>query len=148
MRLSSAPVFVLFNDDAAAKLDLMAPPTPARWLDGKPSPAVLQALLPQSRVVLEESAYRVAQGKFDRIPIYVYNFGAEKVEGRLTLKGPKDWRPSLPESVSVAPGERIGLELTMDVPASAAGVQTIAVEGDFGPAGNAVLSMRFLPKPR
>ena len=48
----------------------------------------------------------------------------------------------------MAPGDRVGLGLTMDVPASAAGVETIAVEGDFGPAGKAVLSMRFLSKPR
>ena len=135
-------------DEAAAKLDLEPPPKPATWLDGKPSPAVLQAVLPQSRVVLEESAYRVARGKFDRIPIYVYNFGPDAVDGRLTLRGPKDWKLSLPESVRVAPGERVGLGLTMDVPASAAGIETITLDGDFGSAGKAVLSMRFLPKPR
>ena len=110
----------------------------SRWLDGKPSPIVLQAVMPRLRVSLEQSAYHVTQGQFDRIPIYVYNFGSEKVEGRLTLKGPKGWNLKLPEAVQAASGDRIGLGLTLDVPKSAGGIETITIEGDFQAAGEAV----------
>ena len=148
IELSAAPVMALLPDEAAAKLDLEPPPAPAPWLDGKPSPIVLQAVMPRLRVSLEQSAYHVTQGQFDRIPIYVYNFGSEKVEGRLTLKGPKGWNLKLPEAVQAASGDRIGLGLTLDVPKSAGGIETITIEGDFQAAGEAVLSFRLLPEPR
>ena len=63
----------------------------------------MQAVLPRSRVLLEQSAYHATRGEFDRIPIYVYNFGSEKADGRLVLKGPKGWKLKLPESVQAAP---------------------------------------------
>ncbi len=147
VKLSAAPLFILLADQPAAKLDLAPPPQPAPWLDGKPSPVVLQVVLPQSRVALEESAYRITSGKSDRIPLYVYNFGPDAAQGRLTLRGPKDWKPGLRKTVHVAAGDRVSLGLTLDVPASAAGIQTITIEGDFGRAGTPVLSMRFLSGP-
>ena len=51
---------------------------------------------------------------------YVYNFGPEKVAGRLTVNGPKNWNLTLPQSVQAAPGDRIGLGITLDVPKAAA----------------------------
>jgi hypothetical protein len=146
--LSTAPAIVVLPENAAAKLEIEPPPAPAPWLEGAPSPIVLQAALPQSRGLLKQSAYRVTRGAFDRIPIYVYNLGSDKADGRLVLDGPKGWGLKLPDSVKAAPGERVGLGLTMDVPESAAGIETITIEGDFQAAGKAVLSFRLLPEPR
>ena len=77
----------------------------------------------------------------------MYNFGSEKVEGRLTVKGPQGWNLKLPEAVQAVPGERIGLGLTLDVPKSAAEIETITIDGDFQAAGKTVLSFRLLPEP-
>ena len=147
IELSTSPVMAVLPAEAAAKLDIEPPPAQAPWLEGEPSPIVLQAVLPRSRVLLEQSAYRITRGEFDRVPIYVYNFGLEKADGRLVLKGPEGWGLNLPASVQAAPGERVGLGLTMEVPKSAAGIQTITIEGDFRAAGKAVLSLRLLPEP-
>ncbi len=147
IELSTAPVIAVLEGETAAKLQFQPPPAPAAWLEGKPSPVVLQALWSKSRISMQQSACTVAQGRFDRIPIYVYNFGPEKVEGRLALKAPKDWHTNLPRTVQVAPGGRVELGLTFDVPKAAVEVQTVAIEGDFGPAGQTLLSFRLLPQP-
>ncbi len=146
VELAGGPVYVVLPQDAAKRLDLDPPPAKPEWLEGKPSPIVLQALLPKKRVALEQSAYRVPAGRPERIPIYVYNFGEEESEVRLTIKGGEGWKPTLDKnSLRVASGERIGLALSLDVPESADEIENITVEADCGPAGEAVLSMRFLP---
>lgn len=146
--VSTAPVLAVLPEGAAAKLAIEPPPAAPPWLEGKPSPVVLQAVMPKSRVELAPSAYRITPGESDRVPIFVYNFGAEQADGRLTVQGPKDWNLKLAETVRAAAGERKGLELTFDVPKSAKQIETITVEGDFQAVGRPVLSFRLLPKPR
>ena len=140
------PKFAVLPEGAAARLDLAPPPAPSPWLEGKPSPVVLQAVLPKSRVLLKPSAYRVVRGTSDRIPVCVYNFSEKKARGRLAVRGPRGWNIKLPESVEAAPGQRVSLELTLDVPASATGLHDIAIDGDFGPLGKPVVSFRLEPQ--
>ena len=146
IELSSAPLTIVLTDEAAAKLALDPPPTKPSWLDGKPSPVVLQCLLPKHRVQLKKSAYRMPRGKAEKVPIYVYNFGDKPADVKLALKGPESWKPALAESVRVAPGDRVKLPLSLEAPQSAEQIETLAIEADCGPAGKAVLSMRFLPE--
>jgi len=107
---------------------------------------VVQCLLPKKRVELDKSAYRIVRGKTERVPIYVYNFGTEPAEVRLSVKGPESWDASLAESIGIAPGAREMLPLSISVPPAAEEIETILIEADRGSAGEAVLSMRFLPK--
>ncbi|MBN1396221.1 MAG: hypothetical protein JW959_14455 [Pirellulales bacterium] len=145
--LSGSPTFWVLPEDAAEQLDLDPPPKKPEWLDGKPSPVVLQGLLPKERVDLDKSAYHIAKGKKERVPIFVYNFGDRLADVQLTLKGAENWKPTLAQkTIRIAGGERIELGLSLDVPDAAKEIETFAVEADCGPAGEAVLSMRFLPK--
>ncbi len=104
IELSSAPLTLVLPDDAAAKLALDPPPAKPSWLEGRPSPIVLQCLLPKKRVELEKSAYRIARGKADQVPIYVYNFGDKPADVRLSRKGPESWKPTLAKSVPRSAG--------------------------------------------
>ncbi len=148
LTLSAAPLFVVFPADAAGKFELEPPPASAPWLDGSPSSMVLQAIWPQKQTMLSQSAYLVATHRTERIPIFVYNFGRDPVEGRLTVRGPQDWRLNMPAAVKVAPGERVELALAVELPHPVATTAEAAlIEGDFGPAGKPVLSLRLMPKP-
>jgi len=146
LALSSSPVTLVLAEGDAAKLDLVPPPQKPEWIDGAPSPIVVQCLLPKKRVELDKSAYRIVRGKTERVPIYVYNFGTEPAEVRLSVKGPESWDASLAESIGIAPGAREMLPLSISVPPAAEEIETILIEADRGSAGEAVLSMRFLPK--
>lgn len=146
MVLSSGPIFVVLPDGAEVKLDLDPAPVKPDWLEGKPSSIVLQCLLPKKRVQLDKSAYHIAKGATDNIPIYVYNFGSDPADVKLSVKGPEGWKISLAESIRIAPGERKMLTLSLDVPQSAEKIETIQIDTDCGSADDAVLSMRFMPE--
>jgi hypothetical protein len=126
---------------------LVAPPAPAKLLAGEPDAVVLQALMPEEKIVLEKSAYKVAADRTNTIPLFLYNFGATKAQGRLSLAVPEGWSGELPRAVEVAPGER--QELTMNL--NRAGTNGwseagIRITGDFGAAGHTVLAVRFVPE--
>ena len=92
LALSAAPLVAVFPAAAAGTFELEPPPAAAPRLEGKPSTVVLQAIWPRKQVEESQSAYYVASHHKERIPIFVYNFGREPVEGRVTVQGPKDWR--------------------------------------------------------
>ena len=147
--LAEAPLFLLFSGDLREKFALELPPPPAPRLEGRPSPVVLQAVWPQQRVAPHQSAYRIAANKPEQIPIFVYNFGAEPVEGRLSIIAPNGWKLSLPGQVKVRPGERVELALGVDLHEVASpACQSAVIRGDFQIAGTPVLSLRLLPEPR
>ncbi len=147
--LAETPLFLLFSGDLREKFALEVPPPPAPRLEDMPSPVVLQAVWPQQRVAPHQSAYRIAANKPEQIPVFVYNFGAEPVEGRLSVIAPKGWKLSLPGQVKVRPGERVELALGVDLHEVASPVcQAAVIRGDFQTAGTPVLSLRLLPEPR
>jgi hypothetical protein len=145
LTLGTAPVFAVLTSGALGTRDLAPPPpTPAR-LPGAASPIVLQALWPEAQVVLNKSAYRLADGKTERLPVWAYNFSPNPARGQLRVVAPSGWKCALPKTVELAPGERTELAFTVN----AAGKQgqlleTIRITGDFGPAGKPVLSMRVM----
>ena len=87
---------------------------PAARLGGTPSPVVFQAVWPQQRVAWPRSAYRISADKPEQIPLFVYNFGSQPVEGRLWVVAPKGWKLSLPDRVRVQCGERVESALAVD----------------------------------
>ena len=55
---------------------VVPPPDSPKLLPGKPSPVVLQAVIPEESIVLKQSAYRIPKGQTaTSIPIFLYNFG-------------------------------------------------------------------------
>jgi hypothetical protein len=149
LTLSPAPVFAVLASGAAARLTLDPPPATPPRAAGEPSPVVLQAVWPTERVDLKRSAYRIAAGKAETVPVYVYNFSAKPVEGTLELAGPSGWKLDLAKTVQIPPGERLQLPLTVEAPAAAAAkCETIRLQGSFGPAGKPILSLRLAPEPK
>jgi hypothetical protein len=110
---------------------------------------VFQAVWPQKRVGLFQSAYHIAANQPERIPIFVYNFGSKPVEGRLSVVAPKGWKLSLPDRVKVQPGERVELALAVDLRgATSLGVAPVIIRGDFPSGGTPIFSLRLSPETR
>lgn len=145
VRLTTAPLFVRLPPGTAKTLALKTPPPKPARLTGEPSPIVLQSLWPEAQVFLNKSAYRLTGRDEETIPIFAYNFGATPAKGGLRVTAPAGWTVQLPASVELAPEERKELSLKLTVAASTGRlVETVRIDGDFGPAGQAVLSLRLM----
>jgi len=147
LKLSPAPVFAVFPAGTSPKMVLEAPPAPAPKLEGGVSPVVLQAIWPKERRALDKSAYRLGTEKIETIPVYIYNFSSNEVEGKLSTVVPDGWHIQLPAYVKVGAGERVELALVVNCrAATSAMTQTIRIAGDFGKAGQPVLAIQVLPE--
>jgi hypothetical protein len=144
LKVGPAPLYAVLARDAHPAL--APPPQPVKLLTGEPGPVVLQALLPEEDVVLDKSAYKLASGQSKKVPVFLYNFGDRKTEGRLTVTGPGGWQTRIPATVEIGPGERmeLTLELTCDGP-SRSTEGGVRISGDFGAGGKPVLALRFVP---
>ncbi len=150
LRLSSAPLLALFPEGTAKQFTLEPSPAAPARLPGSPSTVVLQALWPTEKIVLSRSAYRVSVDKPDRVPLFVYNFGETPVDGRLEVTAPPGWRTGpLRALAALAPQSRTELALDLDClqVKSSHLTETILIRGDFGPAGQSMLSFRVMPDP-
>ncbi len=154
----SAPAIAVFPIGLQNQFEYEPAPSLPPRAEGKPSPVVLQAVWPAEKSTWPwveglHSHYWIGSDRPERMPICLYNFGDKEAKGRLTVRGPKDWRISLPKEVTVKPMERVELGLTYDLSQTAHRTrEAVKIEGDFGPAGHAILSLRLLPllpaKPR
>ena len=73
LQLSSAPLLAVYATGTFAKMPLDPLPLSAqRPPEMTPSPVVLQAVWPTQRVDLKRSAYRIAAGKPETVPVYIY----------------------------------------------------------------------------
>jgi hypothetical protein len=143
LKVGRAPLYVVLADESRPKL--LAPPKPPKWLEGKPGYVVLQALLPESDVVVEKSAYKMKAGESKTIPVFAYNFGDEKVRGSLKAQVPEHWEAELPEEVELAPGDRKELTVKIRGLEARSGDETrVRVVGEFGKAGGAVLAFHLI----
>jgi len=140
LKLGAAPQFIVLG--AGTRLPLEPPPARPAMLPGHPSPVVLQAVLPETSVVLSESAYRLSAAQPSHIPIFAYNFSDEPARGRLAAVVPEQWRAELPQEAEIAPGERKELSLRL-TGAPGARIAKVRITGEFGTAGRTVLSLRF-----
>lgn len=147
--LSSAPLFAVLPEGSAKQLILQPPSEAPARLAGNPSPVVIQALWPEEKVLLKKSAYRLAPDKGEAVPLFVYNFSEAPVSGVLRVSVPEGWQANSFGKMNIAPQSRA--ELRLELACRAARVlppnATVRVTGDFGPAGQPVLSMRVMTDP-
>ncbi len=153
LSLGRAPVYAVLA--AGTQLQLAPAPAAPKKLAGKASPVVFQALLPEDRIVLEKSAYKIPAGPTASVPIYLYNFSRKPARGRLNAfvslqpngsATPEPWGAEMPHEVDLAPGERKELALLLaGVSTNGLECATIRVTGEFGSAGKPVLSFRLVP---
>ncbi len=156
--LQSAPVFVLLDLEQAQTLTLK-PRTTSSYRPGKPSSIVLQLNMPrQSRVKLDqipwasEFEHGIDPGVETELPLYVYNFGQEPIQGTVTVSHcPSGWTMSRKQwTVTLAPMERRQLKMHLtkpDVPFSESSDNWIKLEGNFGHEEKPVLAFRCISKP-
>jgi hypothetical protein len=156
LKLGRAPVYAVLA--AGTQLQLAPAPAAPKRLPGKASPVVLQALLPEDRIVLEKSAYIIPAGPTASVPIYLYNFSPKPARGKLSASvslqpnssaTPEPWGAEMLREVEVQPGERKELALRLaGVSTNGLECATIRVTGEFGSAGKPVLSFRLVPSPK
>ena len=144
LKIGPQPLYVVFAPGAHPKLK--SPPERAKVLSGKPGTIVIQAVVPVEGRSLEKSAYLLSQGKVQKMPIFVYNFGSKMAKGKLSWLAPEGWTVGMSHEVEVAPMERKELELSITSPADDWSEGRIRITGDFGSAGEPLLSLGFVPK--
>jgi hypothetical protein len=143
LKVGRAPLYAILP--AGSRPNLHPPPKPAKWLPGKASPVVLQALWPEADILLEKSAYKMNAADPKNISIFVYNFGLAKTTCHLKVKTTDAWQAEFPSEAELAPGERRQLALKLrpaDKPWTEAAIRITA---DCGSGGKAVLSVRLTP---
>ena len=147
--LHSAPVFALLAPGTGGHIELTRPPTARPRSNAKPCPVVFQALLPADRVLLSQSAFRLATGGPETIRFRAYNFGHHALRGRLRATAPAGWRVKLPATLNLPADAEVEFTATLDGMRATDAPATIVLklEGDFGSAGTAVLSLRLKPPP-
>lgn len=146
--LTEAPLFAVLPEGSAQRFQLQPPPPAPERLPGQPSPVAIQALWPEEKTVLKNSAYRISSEQSEPVTLFVYNFSKSPVTGRLDVAAPKGWRVGPLQPLTIAPMDRAQLRLELDCrDGSPEFVQTVRVAGDFGSAGQPVLSMRLMPEP-
>jgi hypothetical protein len=144
LKISPQPLYVVFAKGAHPKLK--PPPERAKPLSGKPCRIVLQALVPVEGRSLEKSAYYLPKGKMQKVAVFVYNFGSKMTKGRLSCTAPEGWTVEMSSDIEIAPMERKELQMTVTSAAGQWDEGRIRVTGNFGSAGEPLLSLGFVPK--
>ncbi|HTH50263.1 MAG TPA: hypothetical protein VMB21_22310 [Candidatus Limnocylindria bacterium] len=152
--LGPGPKYFLLPPGAEKQLQLVPPPPSAPRLKAVPSPVVLQVVWPSARAVRSRSALRLSESRAETVPLYAYNFSAQRVQGRLGLDQPSPLVQGLREGpgeprselvLTLEPGERKALSLVVDARRAAPDWFDLParLDGDFGRAGRSVLSLNF-----
>jgi hypothetical protein len=143
--LTTAPRFVLLDRDT--QLACQPPPAAPPLLGGRATPIVLQVQVPADKTVLDKSAQRISAAQPQRLELAAYNFSDQPVRGQLRVRGPDQWRIQLPAAIELPPFERKALALEIDCRGVCDHpVESLRIAGDFGAAGQAVLSFRVMPE--
>lgn len=144
LKLTGAPVFLVLKNERA--LSLVPPPASPPVLSGKACPLVLQALMPEKSIVLDKSAYRIQPGVRTEIPLFLYNFGSKRARGQLIARAPNGWSVELHPNSEILSGQRVQVPCFITSPPRIeAESAKLDLVGQFGSAGQAVLSLRFVP---
>jgi hypothetical protein len=151
IKLTPAPVLVALKQRRG--LQFTPSPKAPEYLSGKPSPVVFQVLISSTNTVLAKSAAKISTERPETLPVYAYNFSDRPVRGTLTLAGEPRFLAQravtgLPRRIELAPMERKEIPLALDLRAVAMRpVETLSISGDFGAAGQPVLSFNLMPDP-
>jgi hypothetical protein len=147
LRIGRAPLYVELAQGICPPM--IAPPKSEKPMTGRPGTVVMQAVLPDKDVVVNQSAYKLADDREMTIPICLYNFGAKTARGKLEVKTPDHWGALLAPEASIEPGERKELTLRLAHPEMAGMTNaSICVTGHFGyGGGKPVLAFRLTSSP-
>lgn len=142
LNLTTAPTYVVLRENS--RPDLFPPPAPAPLLKGNPVPVVLQALVEQKDISMNESAFRLPEGKQATVKLFVYNFGSTPAHGKLEVTLPEQWKAKPLPELDLAPGDRKEVPLHLRHPEKLREKEAkIRVTGQFGEVGTAVLAFRL-----
>jgi len=145
LSVGRAPLYAVLAN--GSRPVLLPPPKPALRLPGKPGSVVLQALLPETDIVRDKSAYKMKPTELKTISVFAYNFGPAIAHGRLKAKAPDGWQTEFPAEVDLATGERKELTLSLRAPNAKPWTEApIRISADFGPAGEPVAALRLTPE--
>ena len=141
--LGPAPIFIELPAGTASRMALEAPPLALPAQQEKPSSIVLQAVWPRVEVKLDQSSYYMADFAKVSVPVYIYNFSAQTVRGKVVAAAVPGWKVALDETVVLQPMERKSVILNVEPPNVPRQLGTFTVRGDFGTGGKAILSLRI-----
>ncbi len=141
--LTEAPKYFILPVGTSSALALDPSPKPGPQTTDQPFPLVLQAVHPRARTVLDQSAYRIAAGRPEQVPLFAYNFSTNRLVGTLRALAPTGWRVECQSDIEIEPGGRLPIALTVT---GTRGMGTVRLTGEFGGERKAVLSLRFLPE--
>ncbi len=154
-QLQSAPRYFVLPRGEAEKLPLEALAKQSQFRPGKPSPIVLQVVMPPtSRIRVEDKnwseghAYQFASGQVRDLTLVAYNFSDRAFSGRVTIASlPTGWRLS-PQSwdVNLEPMAREILKMEFHAAAGAAEDGWVHLAGDFGAGTTAVVAFRMVER--
>jgi hypothetical protein len=130
IELTRATVFLLLPRGGSKQLKIVPPPAKAPWLEGKPSPVVLQLLGPTD---FKRSAFVLDETKDLRF--VAYNFGQTPAHGKLNAEG----ATSGTGEMEIAPGGREERTIKAD------GAGKVTVRLDLGGGEHAVVSANVVP---
>jgi len=149
LELTTAPVYVVFPPRGHQQFALLPLPQPPPQFRAKPSPIVLQALLPPERISLTQSAFFLSTAKVEAVPVYLYNFGDRPAAGSLEAVASKGWRIDGLRRVELPPHSRQELIVQVDARDAARprGIDVLRLVGHFGRGGEPVVSLRFIHGP-
>ena len=141
------PIYLLFAPGEELKLALNAPPSLPPRVEAKPCSVVLQALLPEERIRLGDSAYRLTRRQALEFPVFVYNFGNQTVTTALkaTIGAGLQISP-LAAPVTVKPMERVEVRFRVNEAQGPLGIDPIVARftADCGAQGQALAAVRFM----
>jgi hypothetical protein len=147
VELSSAPIFVQLAKGTARPWNVTPPPQAPDRLKGAPCPIVLQAVWPEAKTELKQSAYQISATEPTVIPVFAYNLGEKPARGRFRVDAPAGWSVRFPDTADVAPDERKELALTITPPSEPPATPVpLQLRGDFGRSGRTTLSLQMLPE--
>lgn len=147
-QLTSSAVYILLAPGQTEGLKLKNV-EPSKPLGGDVCPIVLQVQMPrknsmkiQPKPWSQGYEYRISPGKAFRLKMYAYNFALEQVTGKVELDNmPSSWTLSRKSwSIEIEPMGRQIFEADLVIPDEQDG--SVAIVGDFGSFGKAVLSYR------
>jgi glycerophosphoryl diester phosphodiesterase len=155
--IRSAPWFVHLPAGQASTLPLEPPPALApRQSKTRACPVVLQLTLPRSAEVRVEDlpwseghAYAAAKGEWLELPIEVYNFASDRVEGGFRVADqPPDWQVEFPDHrLRLDTMERETVVGRLRLPeATQTGDGWVVLRGEWGPQGKSALAFRVRTK--
>jgi hypothetical protein len=143
LKLTRAPVFAIIPAEMKPEIKFDPPPVAPARNDAKPSPIVMQPLIPPDRIEFNRSAFVMPPDQANEITIQIYNFGDGPAHGTLTASAQPNVKVDLQHEIDIPAGDRVAVKLVLAKRAASSKASTIKIKGVFGDS-LAVLSLRVI----